>query len=238
MTSRTNGKGVAADSEPRLLAETAYITIKRSIVCCELEPGQQITEEQLAARFGVGRAAVRAALKRLYQEQFIQSVTRHRYVVTPITLKHVQELFELRMLLEPAAARRAAGRIDAQLLRHLSDLSEASYEVGNRQSAEAFLTTNTEFHALVAQASGNSLLASMVRGLLDKVERVHHMSHLLHDRNETAYHEHHELLEALMAGDAERAEQVMIQQIEAARAFVLDAMIASPSIQSVNVANS
>lgn len=236
MATRTRGTRESGVAETGLLAEKAYERIKRSIVRCELEPGRQITEEQLATRFGVGRAAVRAALKRLYQEQLVQNVTRHRYVIAPITLKHVHELFELRMLLEPPAARRAAGRVDGDLLRRLNELCQARYRVGDRESAEAFLSANTEFHAAIAQASGNSLLASMVRDLLDKVERVHNMSHLLHDRNETAYHEHHDLVEALVSGDGERAEQVMIEQIQASRSFVLDAMISSPSIQSVNVA--
>lgn len=219
----------------RRLADAAYELIKRDIVRCELEPGRQVTEEQLAKRYGVGRAAVRAALKRLFQEQLIQNVTLHRYVIAPITLKHVNELFELRLLLEPAAASRAAGRIDDAMLRTLQELGGARYCVGDHASAADFLGANTEFHARIAELSGNALLASTIRDLLDKVERVHHMSHLLHDRNEEAFHEHQELLEVLVAGDGERAAQVMADQIQAAKRFILDAMISSPSIQTASV---
>ncbi len=55
------------DAATRPLAESAYQLIKRAIIRCDLEPGQQVREEQLADRFGVGRATVRPALKRLYQ---------------------------------------------------------------------------------------------------------------------------------------------------------------------------
>ena len=87
----------------------------------------------------------------------------------------------------------------------------------------------------VARASGNDIMAEMIANLLDREERLNHLSHMLHDRNEDAYHEHQELVEALVAGDGARAEQVMATQIRAARAFVLEALTSSPSIQSVNV---
>ncbi|HYM68380.1 MAG TPA: GntR family transcriptional regulator [bacterium] len=220
----------------RPLTETAYALIKRSIIRCELEPGGPVSEEQLASLYGVGRAAVRAALKRLYQEQFVEHVSRQRYVVAPITLKHVQELFDVRLLLEPAAARRAANHVDGEHLRRLNKLCQARYRVGDRTSAEAFLRANTEFHTIVARSSGNRALADMIVGLLEKVERIHHMGHLLRDRNEEASHEHHDLIEALVAGDCERAERIMTEQITAARTFVLESMLSSPSVQLVNVA--
>jgi DNA-binding GntR family transcriptional regulator len=235
MRTRSTVKKQSLTDQNGLLAETAYALIKRSIIRCELEPGQPITEEQLGTRFGIGRAAARAAIKRLHQEQFIDRITRNRYVVAPITLKHVNELFQLRLLLEPAAARLAAGKLDTETQRRLQELARARYQVGDRKSAEAFLRANTDFHALIAQASGNSLLASVIRGMLDKVERVHHLSHLLRDRSAEAIHEHQGLLDAVIAGDADRAEQLMTQQILAAEQFVIEAILASSSVQTVNV---
>jgi DNA-binding FadR family transcriptional regulator len=165
------------------------------------------------------------------QQEAFDDVLSH----VPITLKHVGELFDVRLLLEPPAARRAAGRVDAERLRTLDELCQAQYRVGDRESAATFLSVNTEFHVAVAEASGNSLQASMIRGLLDKVERVHHLGHLLHDRNQDAYHEHHDLLEALLAGDGDRAEQIMVDQIVAAKRFAIDAMVNSASLSTVNV---
>lgn len=226
----------AGTARQRSLAETAYDLIKRAIIRCDLDPGQPVTEEQLAERFGLGRAAVRPALKRLYQEQLVQTITRQRYVIPPITLKDAHDLFDLRLLLEPVAARRAAGRVDPLQLQRLDELCRARYQLGDRDSAEAFLRANTEFHVTVARASGNAILAEVIANLLDREERLNHLAHMLHDRNQDAYHEHHELVEALVSGDGARAEQVMTDQIRAARAFVIEALTTSPSIQSVNVA--
>lgn len=219
----------------RSLTETAYIQIKRAIIRCDLEPGQHVTEEHLAERFGLSRAVVRPALKRLYQERLVNTIARQRYVISPITLKDAQDLFDLRALLEPVAARRAAGQVDPAQLRRLDDLCRAQYHLGDRDSAEEFLRANTEFHVTVARASGNDIMAEVIANLLDREERLNHLSHMLHDRNEDAYHEHQELVEALVAGDGARAERVMAAQIRAARTFVLEALTSSPSIQSVNV---
>lgn len=225
----------ASPSRRRQLADTAYECIKSDIVRCVLEPGQQITEELLAERYRVGRAAVRAALKRLYQEELVHLITPKRYKIAPITLKYVNDLFDLRLLLEPAAARRAVGRISDDRRRRLSALCQAHYQPGDHASAQAFLSANTDFHSIIAEASGNTLLASMVRSLLEKVERVHHMSHLLYDRNVEAQREHQELLDALLGGNGERAEQLMAEQILAAKRFVIDTMVANSSLQTVNV---
>lgn len=220
----------------QLLTDAAYDRIKRAIITCELAPGQQITEEQLAASFAVGRAGVRAALKRLCQENFVLLASRKRYVIAPVTLKHVNELFELRQILEPVAARRAAGRLSHDATERLRRLCDVQYVLGDHGSAAAFLHANTEFHAVIASSSGNSLVAEVIRSMLDKVERVHHMAHLLHDRNELSRLEHFELLDALVDGDADRAERLMSEQIQAARAFVVDTMVASPRLQMANVA--
>jgi len=136
MDQLVNGPGRrSASRESGVLAEHACHAIKRSIIPCELEPGQQVTEEQLGTRVGVGRAAVRTALKRLYQERLIHGLSRNRHVIAPITLKHVNELFDVRLPLEPPAARMAAARIDAELLRRLEELCGTRYEIGNRESA-------------------------------------------------------------------------------------------------------
>ncbi len=220
---------------PASMTESAYQQIKRAIIRCDLEPGQQVSEEQLAERFQLGRAAVRPALKRLYQEHLIQTITRNRYVVSAITLKDAHDVYDLRLLLEPEAARRAAKRITAGQLARLTALADAQYHPGDRESAERFLLANTEFHITIARASGNEMLAEIITNVLDRAERINNLSHMLLDRNHDAHEEHHSLADALAQGDGDRAEREMAAQIRSARLFVIEALTSSPSIQSVNV---
>jgi DNA-binding GntR family transcriptional regulator len=217
----TNGDGLTeAPARQSSLAETAYETIKRAIIRCELEPGKYVSEAYLAERLQLSRGVVRPALKRLYQEQLVQTGDGQRYQVPPITLKDAYDLFELRLLLE---------------IRRLAELCGAQYQPGNRESAEAFLRANREFHVTIARASGNALMAEVIANLLDREERLNHLAHMLHDRNDAAYHEHQELIDALIAEDGERAEKVMADGVADSRRFVLEALMSSPSIQTTNV---
>jgi DNA-binding GntR family transcriptional regulator len=230
-----DGETDNGNSRSSRLSDRAYHAIKQDIITCVLEPAQNFTEEQLAEQYGVGRAAVRAAVKRLYQEQLIQLGPAKRYAVAPITLKHVQDVYQMRELIEPAAARMAAGRLTQEQVEHLRRHGTAQYQLGDLQSAHEFLRSNSEFHVSVARASGNEILVEMVTSLLDRAERINHLSHMFGDRNEESIHEHHELIEALITGDCDRAEQVMRDQILSAKTFVLNALLSSPAIQSMNV---
>jgi DNA-binding GntR family transcriptional regulator len=221
--------------QSKRLSDRAYDRIKRDIIVCTLEPGQNFTEEQLAEQYGVGRAAVRSAVKRLYQEQLIQVGPAKRYAIAPITLKHAQDVYQMRLLLEPEAARMAAGNLTTEQIDNLEQLGTAQYQPGDPQSAEDFLRSNSAFHVQLARASRNEIMAEMVASLLDRAERLNHLSHMLGDRNEEAVHEHHELLDAIQQGDCDRAEAVMRKQIESARSFVMNALTSSPVIQSINV---
>lgn len=231
MTSQT-----AANAD-RPLNLTAYAAIKRDIVRCEFKPGSQISEHELVERYDLGRAAVRTALNRLFQEGLVTPVPRQGYVVAAITLKNVRELFAVRLLLEPEAARLAAGRASSRELEELADLCRsARYRLGDGASAEEFLRRNTAFHVGIAEASGNDRLATIIASLLDEMERLFHLGLMLRDRNDEMYHEHHDLVDALMAGDGTRAAQVVVEQIEAAQEMVTDALLSDSNLAARNLA--
>ena len=102
------------------LGEHAYETIRRDIIRCELDPGSEASEAALASRLGLGKAPIRVALARLCQEGLVRPLPRRGYIVTPITIKDVHEILEMRMALEPVAARMAVGRLDVAELRSLT----------------------------------------------------------------------------------------------------------------------
>src|SRR5574338_17149 len=133
----------------RGLTDAAYHAIKQEILNCDLAPGTAVTERELGARFGVGKAPLREALIRLRHEGLLESIPRSDYRIMPVTIQDVQDIFALRLLLEPAAARQAAGRIDEALLRQLNELCKAGYTPGDRRSEAAFLRANREFHIAI-----------------------------------------------------------------------------------------
>ncbi len=217
------------------LSDIAYDQIRRDIIRCVLRPDEEITESQLAARYGFGKAPIRSALLRLAQDEMVVSYPRRGYVIAPITLEYVKDLFDYRAIVEPAAVRLAIGNVNEAELRELDRISNAGYIPGDRESEQKFLANNKAFHVALARASGNRKLASNLERLLDEMERLFHVGLSIRDRTEEMQHEHKSLIDAMIAGDVAKAEQAVAEQIESARQMVLGAIMSSPKLQQVSV---
>ncbi len=232
----TTGEQLRARGGDASLADLGYRALRRAIISCALAPGSHVTEAGLAREYGIGKSTVRVVLTRLAQDRLVQVLPREGYLVTPITLKQVQDLFEARMLIEPPIARRAAGNLSDDQLTQLRTLNAARYDPSDPESIDRLLDANTAFHMAVAAGTGNDRLVGMVGELLREMERILHFSYTLSDRNQETYHEHHELIDALAAADGDRAERLVVEHLTFDRGVVLEALLSSPGLQSVNLA--
>ena len=88
----------------RLLSEVAYEKIKEANIVNELAPGQEVSESQLAERFAMGKAPLRRALASLTQEGLVQPQNRRGYIIAPLTMKDIHDIWAMRLLLETEAA--------------------------------------------------------------------------------------------------------------------------------------
>lgn len=218
----------APDPAPSL-TEQATALLRREILTASLAPGETLSEAQAAERLGLGKAPVRAALARLAEEGLIQAMPRRGWVVALVTIRDIHEVFDLRLLLEPEAARRAAGRVDADALRRLDAVCAAGYRPDDADSALGFLDANRAFHVAVADLSGNGRLARQIGRLLDESTRMLVLGLKRRDRTGEMAHEHAALIEALALGRADAAAALMHEQVAASRAMVLDALTSAPS---------
>ncbi len=226
---------VSAPPVQQRLSDIAYERIKHDIIRCALAPGEEVTEARLGVRLGLGKAPVRAALMRLSQEGLIRALPRRGYLVAPVTLRDVQDIFQFRMLLEPEAARLAAGRVQGDRLRQLDAVCRAGYVPGDRESEADFLRANRDFHVTIAEASGNARLTTTLAGLLDEMERLLHLGLALRNRTEEMQHEHKTLVDALIRGDGEAAAGIAAEQVDASRKMVMDAILSSPLALEVSI---
>jgi DNA-binding GntR family transcriptional regulator len=211
------------------LGDLAYQRIKRDILECVLPPGSDVTETRLTERYALGKAPVRAALLRLRQEGLVRPMARRGYVVTPVTVKDVQDLFEFRLLLEPGTARLAAGRISPAGLRRLRALCR-----DDRMSRTAFNRANTEFHVAIAEAAGNHRVAGAIAQVLDGIDRLFSLRLTPHDIAE-AHREHRTIIQALQTGDGAKAEEVASRHIQQAARKVMDAVFSSPDFMAIEI---
>jgi DNA-binding GntR family transcriptional regulator len=218
-----------------LLTDRAYERIKHDIISCLIVPGTEISEAQLCAQYKLGKAPVRMALSRLAHDGLVRAIPRRGYMVTAVTLKDIQDVFELRLMLEPAAARMAAGRVDGQRLHMLDEVCRAGYQPGDAKSISRFLEANKAFHVALAQAAGNVRLANAIEQLLDEMTRLLHLGLGLRNRSQEMQHEHRALVKALTRGDGTTAERICREQIEAARSMVLSAILTSSSVMNLPI---
>lgn len=133
------------------------------------------------------------------------------YRVSDITLADDQEVFHLRLLLEPAAAELAAERATADQLKRLQELAEQSYVYGELPTYEEFLVKNREFHVLLAEASGNGRLAATLRNLLEDMQRLFLFGLDLGDSAQEHIQEHRELVDALLKGNHHLARDISVR---------------------------
>jgi DNA-binding GntR family transcriptional regulator len=206
------------------LADQVYNTLRTDIITCALEPGQQVVQSQLAERYQFGVTPIREALQRLTQEGFVRPIPRFGYIVSPITVSDVHELYELRAIVESAAARLAATRGSQEQLNRIAEEADFRYVFGDRQSYMEFLTRNADFHRSVAIAADNQRLADLISKLLDEMTRIFHLGLDLKDSAGEMRNEHIALAKALCDRDPDRAAQIVLNQIVRSEERVLEAL--------------
>jgi len=217
------------------LTDQAYDRLKQLLIECRLPPGSQVTEAGLSSDLGLGKTPTREALARLVQHGWIRSIPGHGYRILPVTLGEVRELYEARLAIEPAAVRLAAGRLTPEMRDHLYELCDTHPDLEDDGGETAFVRQNREFHMAVIAAAGNRLLVDLLAPLLERAERLTHLSLLVSNRSSMFIHEHRELVAALEAGDADAAERIVHEHISAGRKSAIEALLETPALQAAAI---
>jgi DNA-binding GntR family transcriptional regulator len=215
------------------LGDTVYQNLKQLIIACEIRPGEDISETRLAARLKVGKAPIRFALARLRQEGLVRSHARSGHVVSSLTMQDVLNVYELRLILEPLAARRAASQITGEALNELDRLCSTFYQPGDRASENQFLTANRAFHMIIARSSGNERLAALVELLHDEAARI--LSLCISHRPTDWDSAHREIVDALRRHDGATAEAVQRRELEKSRDAVRNALFDGIGLLNINL---
>jgi DNA-binding GntR family transcriptional regulator len=207
------------------LAARVYDDLKRDIISCVLRPSQVVYEADLAQRYGVSKTPVREALNTLRQEGYIDVVPRRGYIVAPISIQDVQQILNLRMILEPAAAELAAQHATADQLRQLRRLAQRAEA---QRDPQAF-GVDQQFHVMVAEASGNPRLAKYIAKVLEEVERVYNLCSGLPGPARPGSDRRSLLVDAIMKNDPRLAREIMVETIQEARTRVLELLLGMSS---------
>lgn len=200
------------DASKRLvLNETVYEQIQQRLVNHDIEPGTKITITALAEELGVSPTPVREALARLESDGLVVKRSLAGYSAAPLlTESQFADLYEMRLLLEPAAAAKAVARVSsddlAALTAHL-DVMRTAGSSADPATLRLFVQHDAHFHHLIAEASGNQLLVDTLRRF-----RAHAHLYRLYFRDgiaEATCQEHQRIIEALRDHDPDIAAATM-----------------------------
>lgn len=150
------------------LREMTYRVLHQAIVSGELKPGHWLRQEAIAESLGVSRPPVKAALIQLEAEGLVTFKPRGGAVVRAVTLEQAQELFEIRIVLEPLALRRSMRAMQPERLDRLRELSK---QLDSAETADAFVSLNVDFYRALYDAERNPLLVEMIEELRSRLSR-------------------------------------------------------------------
>lgn len=197
-----------------------YEAIKQRILDGRYQPHEYIRETSVAKELDVSRTPVREALRELVTEGWLEAIPHHGARVSAWTEKDAQEVFEIRLLLEPLAIHKATQHIQPTQLRHLQQLAtrmELLAEQASDTARNEIAALNHEFHRELIRASGSQRLVMVLDSVVRTSVTRRNLQNYQRENLLRSMRHHREMLQAIETGNALWAENVMRAHLLAAR---------------------
>jgi DNA-binding GntR family transcriptional regulator len=196
------------------LADLAYRRIKDRLIMLDIRPGEPINDVVLAAELGVGRTPVREAVKRLETDHLVVSYPRRGTFASVVDVPELGAISDIRQLLEPHAARRAAENATPALR---SEMREIAARIQNLEvvagDRTSFINEDMAIHKLIYRATGNPHLEDVLIRYDNLATRIWCL--VIDKLPDLAEHirDHSLLLETIAAGEADRAASLALEHV-------------------------
>lgn len=191
--------------------QTAYEVLKRKIISNSLKPGEPLNERVLSDELGISKTPIREALQQLEKEGFIENISHKGAFVSRISGQDVREVFEIREILECAAAKHTALTSDLDRLSAIRKKFE-SIEREHGDTPLGLLKAGDQIHSYIFEEGfQNNRLSEIYERVQEQIGRfrTYFVNQFDQNRLEQASKEHKEILESLFAKDPSRAEDAM-----------------------------
>ncbi|MFT4471676.1 GntR family transcriptional regulator [Arthrobacter sulfonylureivorans] len=203
-----------AGTESLSLAEQAYRALRDKLIMLDIRPGAPINDGMLAAQLGFGRTPVREALKKLEIDHLVISYPRRGTFATIVDITELAAVSELRRVLEPLAARKAAESAGEGMRAELSELARDIEKLDDdRPEKHDLMRYDLSVHRAIYRAAGNPHLEDTLIRLDNLATRIWCL--VLDKVPSVAGHitEHVQLLDSIVDGDADRAAELALEHI-------------------------
>jgi DNA-binding GntR family transcriptional regulator len=202
------------------LAEHVYAELKAQLHDFRLVPGDRFSEAEIGARLGVSRTPVREALFRLRNEGVLDVESKSGWFVRPIDFNRLEQLYDLRVILELAAIAKLCARTDAAPeLEGLKAvwLVPASERLTDGARVGAL---DEQFHATLVRSAGNDEVARVHWDVTERIRIIRRLDFTRGDRVEATYTEHAKVLRSIIQRKADQAQLLLRTHIEQSKAEV------------------
>jgi len=203
---------VAEHVEARSQSELAYVRILERIVSLEMPPGSVVNEARLREELGIGRTPIREALQRLARENLVRSIPHRGTFVTDVNITDLARITEVRIVLEAHAERLATETITTTDREEMAELLELVRR-GHVTDQRDLMQLDQQIHRLVYRTAHNPFLEATLERYFNLSLRLWYLVLDREVRLREAVDEHVELLQAILAGDGQRAEDIMRRHV-------------------------
>lgn len=210
----SGGSLVPQRQDDESFADFAYRILCDELIVLDIKPGEPLNDEVISRRIGVGRTPIREAMKRLESDHLVVAYPRRGTFAAGVDIKDLAEISEIRHLLEPAAAARAARIASPQLRQELRDFArEVGQLLPGMQSQQDLMRLDMRVHRTIYRATGSRHLQDVLIRYDNLATRI--WSLVLEKLPPVSEHiaQHIELLECIAAGDSEAAARLTTQHV-------------------------
>jgi len=204
---------LAVIRKPQSLKELAYTSIKGAILTLRFQPGQALSNRDLASQLQISETPIRDALQELEQEGFVTRVPHKGTFVTEIDPKDIEETFQLRAALERLAVELTVPQLDPiafDQMASLLDDAERALANGEREQCSQL---GFQFHQCFIEPTENRRIKGILQNLDDHLNRFRRISDSLDGRLEKSQTEHRSIFEAAQLGHVQSAGEAMYQHL-------------------------
>lgn len=195
---------MAEDLSYRSSKEKAYRLIKQAIITRAFSPGQFLSENELSRSLGVSRTPIREALQALEVEGFVTLIPHRGAQVAEISLKDLDEVYELRLVLERLAGQKLIERGNEICLQQMIDLLAVQKDLAQQNRPVEFIAADREFHLALIRAAGNERLYRFYDSLRDHLLRLGLEAIQTPGRMAQVLEEHEAILHGLKEGSYQK----------------------------------
>lgn len=203
------------------LVEQVRDALMEEIASGQLQPGERIIQEQIAQALGVSRQPVQQALLLLRNQGMLRDAPGRGLIVAPLDPDHVKHIYEMRAAIEGLACRLVAEQRAEQARKQGPALIEAGRKAVASGSVARMIAADIRFHEFLYGLSGNPLIAPAMATHLTYTQRVMGEVLMRDEKPRDIWDQHAAILEAIAAGDADRADKLAREHLTQASGFMV-----------------